>query len=234
MTNPLICEHGQLRRQCQHCDDAREILELRDENCQLRQILCNVLTACGNGSGAIPQASLEFFATVPDEVAAVVMKMGSEIDALRADAMRYQWLRGNCECMGWGSRSDAAIDAAMGADGVTPTLPTDPCPQCRPGVICKTPKCGRLRSATPGVPERLTTDTERLCWALRQFVKLVPAGDECRLQLTVGTQSFFIGMESMPEDEAAHFAGLFVFALAGMVKQVTDGMNPNDGGRDGS
>ena len=29
MTNPLICEHGQLRRQCAHCDDAREIAELR-------------------------------------------------------------------------------------------------------------------------------------------------------------------------------------------------------------
>jgi len=118
MTNPIICEHGQLRRQCAHCDDAREIAELRDENCQLRQILCNVLTACGNGSGAIPQASLEFFATVPDEVAAVVMKMGNEVSALRPDALRYRWLRSNCECMGWGSRSDAAIDSAMGAAGV--------------------------------------------------------------------------------------------------------------------
>ena len=118
MTNPLICEHGQLRRQCQHCDDAQEILDLRDENGKLRRILCNVLTACGNGSGATPQASLEFFATVPDEVAAVVMKMGNEVAALRPDAMRYQWLRSNCECMGWGSRSDAAIDAAMGAAGV--------------------------------------------------------------------------------------------------------------------
>lgn len=156
MTNPLICEHGQLRRQCQHCDDAREILELRDENCQLRQILCNVLTACGNGSGAIPQASLEFFATVPDEVAAVVMKMGSEIDALRADAMRYQWLRGNCECMGWGSRSDAAIDAAMGAamvrDGEDPALPDEDetCWECdQPFHLCEChvgADCGRWRN----------------------------------------------------------------------------------------
>lgn len=67
-------------------------------------------------------------------------------------------------------------------------------------------------------------DAERLCRALRQFVKLVPAGDECRLQLTVGAQSFFIGIEPMPEDEAAHFAGLFVLALAGMVQQVTTGV----------
>ena len=45
-------------------------------------------------------------------------RLRAQIDALRADAMRYQWLRSNCECMGWGSRSDAAIDAAMGAAGV--------------------------------------------------------------------------------------------------------------------
>jgi hypothetical protein len=66
-------------------------------------------------------------------------------------------------------------------------------------------------------------DTEQMCWALRQFVKMVPAGADCRLQLNVGAQSFFIGIEPMPEDEAAHFAGLFVFALAGMVQQVAAG-----------
>lgn len=67
-------------------------------------------------------------------------------------------------------------------------------------------------------------DAERLCRALRQFVKLVPAGDECRLLLTVGVQSFFIGIEPMPEDEAAHFAGLFVLAMAGIVQHVTAGV----------
>jgi hypothetical protein len=61
---------------------------------------------------------------------------------------------------------------------------------------------------------------ERLCWTLRQFVKLVPAMDECRLQLNVGSQSFFVGIESLPEDEAALFAGNFVHALATMFQQA--------------
>ena len=39
----------------------------------------------------------------------------AENERLRADAERYRWLRSNCECMGWGSRTDAAIDAARGA-----------------------------------------------------------------------------------------------------------------------
>ena len=34
----------------------------------------------------------------------------AEVEALRADAERYRWLRGNCECMG--ANADAAIDAA--------------------------------------------------------------------------------------------------------------------------
>lgn len=84
----------------------------------------------------------------------------------------------------------------------------------------------------PPAPITPEADAE-LCWALRQFVKLIPAGDECRLLLTIDHQSFFIGMETMPEDEAAHFAGQFVFALAGMVKQVTAGVatdQPTKGG----
>lgn len=50
----------------------------------------------------------------------------AEVAALRADALRYQWLRSNCECMGWGSRSDAAIDAAMATPGVTVTTSDQP------------------------------------------------------------------------------------------------------------
>jgi hypothetical protein len=84
-----------------------------------------------------------------------------------------------------------------------------------------------------GEPRRLSpvvgvavapSDAEKLCWALRQFVKLVPAGDECRLLLTVGPQSFFIGIEPMLEDEAAQFAGQFVHALAGAFRQVACGV----------
>lgn len=73
-----------------------------------------------------------------------------------------------------------------------------------------------LPSSLPNQPGT----TEELCWAIRQFVRLVPAGGECRVELKVGAQSFLIGTEPMPEDEAAHFAGLFVFALTALVQKV--------------
>ena len=55
----------------------------------------------------------------------------AEVAALRADALRYQWLRSNCECMGWGSRSDAAIDRHMTqrADGGGVTVTTSDQPK---------------------------------------------------------------------------------------------------------
>jgi hypothetical protein len=63
--------------------------------------------------------------------------------------------------------------------------------------------------------------TEQLCWAIRQFVRIVPAGDDdCWVRFKVGAQEYTIGSEPMPEDEAAHFAGLFVFAVAGAFKDV--------------
>ena len=39
--------------------------------------------------------------------------LSARVAELEADAARYRWLRENCECLGWGNRSDAAIDAAM-------------------------------------------------------------------------------------------------------------------------
>ncbi len=69
----------------------------------------------------------------------------------------------------------------------------------------------------------LVADAERLCWALRRFVSLTPAGDLCAVKFTVGVQQFTVGAEPMPEDEAAHFAGLFVFALAGAFRTLRTG-----------
>lgn len=43
-----------------------------EENQRLRQALCDVLTALGNGSGASPEASMEFLESVPSEVSAEV------------------------------------------------------------------------------------------------------------------------------------------------------------------
>ncbi len=64
---------------------------------------------------------------------------------------------------------------------------------------------------------------ESLSWALRQFVRIVPAGKDCAVRFKVGVQEFTIGTEPLPEDEAAHFAALFVIALAGACQQVTAG-----------
>lgn len=50
-----------------------------------------------------------------DQARELLRIVTAERDALRADAERYRWLRSNCECMGWGNRSDAAIDAARAA-----------------------------------------------------------------------------------------------------------------------
>ena len=60
-----------------------------DENAQLRQILCDVLKALGNGSGASPSVSLEFLRSVPEgvrlEVAA--LRGASPHEGAAADAM---------------------------------------------------------------------------------------------------------------------------------------------------
>jgi Lar family restriction alleviation protein len=46
--------------------------ELTDENERLRQLLCDVLKALGNGSGASPECSMQFLSYIPEEVRAVV------------------------------------------------------------------------------------------------------------------------------------------------------------------
>lgn len=40
-----------------------------------------------------------------------------------------------------------AKGVACGEVVAKPQVPPDPCPGCRPGGVCRTPKCGRLRSA---------------------------------------------------------------------------------------
>lgn len=46
--------------------------ELTEENRRLRQLLCDVLKALGNGSGASPECSMEFLSYIPEEVRLVV------------------------------------------------------------------------------------------------------------------------------------------------------------------
>jgi hypothetical protein len=75
--------------------------------------------------------------------------------------------------------------------------------------------------------EAVTADAERLCWSLRPLVRLVPAGSgECWVRFKVGSQEFTIGNQPLAEDEAAHFAGLFVFALAGAFRTLPAGVAP--------
>ena len=64
---------------------------------------------------------------------------------------------------------------------------------------------------------------ERLSWALRQFVHIVPAGKEFAVRFKVGVQEFTLGTETMPEDEVAHFAAMFVIALGNALEQVIAG-----------
>lgn len=89
----------------------------------------------------------------------------------------------------------------------------------------------KLGTPEPGEPlgvqglDAVTADAERLCWALRPLVLMVPAGDKlCWVRFKIGPQEFTIGNEPMPEDEAAHFAGLFVFALAAAFRTLPTGV----------
>lgn len=91
------------------------------------------------------------------------------------DAERYRWLAANALAMdavadpdnfvrvwhgtdpagcSYGKTLDEAIDAAIEASNGAPTKPAeaDPCPGCRPGTVCRTPSCGRLklRAASKG------------------------------------------------------------------------------------
>jgi len=68
------------------CADAasREIARLSRERDELHRTLRDVLAALGNGSGATPEASVEFMAGAPREVAAVVGELRRERDEARA------------------------------------------------------------------------------------------------------------------------------------------------------
>jgi hypothetical protein len=56
-----------------------------------------------------------------NQQAATIAEQAAQLEVLRADAERYRWLCENCECLGWGNRSDAAIDAAIASGkAVTP------------------------------------------------------------------------------------------------------------------
>jgi hypothetical protein len=50
---------------------------LTDESKRLRQLLCDVLKALGNGSGASPECSMEFLSYIPEEVRLVVADLRS-------------------------------------------------------------------------------------------------------------------------------------------------------------
>jgi hypothetical protein len=55
-----------------HDQALRDLRRLESENRDLRQWLCDVLAALGNGSGALPSASMQFLSCIPQEVQLVV------------------------------------------------------------------------------------------------------------------------------------------------------------------
>jgi hypothetical protein len=74
-----------------------------------------------------------------------------------------------------------------------------------------------------GPSRELIADAEKLCWELRKHVSLAPADDKlCYVRFTVGVQTFTLGADPLPEDEASHYAGLFVLALAGLVRTTAN------------
>jgi hypothetical protein len=53
--------------------------QLVRENHRLRMLLCEVLKALGNGSGASPECSLEFLSNIPEEVRLEVAELRNAV-----------------------------------------------------------------------------------------------------------------------------------------------------------
>lgn len=101
-----------------------ECIRLRDENRKLRTVMVAAAEEIAahwpahcDADGYGPQNLLRRLEEgIPSEygyTAGAFEALRAEVSALRPDALRYRWVRSNCECMGWGSRSDAAIDRHM-------------------------------------------------------------------------------------------------------------------------
>jgi hypothetical protein len=70
-SSELLLQHAMRLLSASPPQEPREA-ELTDENKRLRQLLCDVLKALGNGSGASPECSMEFLSYIPEEVRLVV------------------------------------------------------------------------------------------------------------------------------------------------------------------
>ena len=94
-----ICEHGQLARSCDHCDNAREIAELHAtverQALEIAELRAMLQTA-NQANGRLAELAYKYKWQVQDTCTRAE-RAEAERDALRADAERYRWLRGDTQ-----------------------------------------------------------------------------------------------------------------------------------------
>lgn len=70
---------------------------MAEENQRLRGMLCDVLRALGNGSGASPECSLEFLSSIPEEVRLVVADLRAPPAPVAATGFDREYVRAYLE-----------------------------------------------------------------------------------------------------------------------------------------
>lgn len=87
MNNGRDCEHGQLARSCDRCEDAAEITRLRAELAEAKREAWE-----RERERDISQGNAEMHRLAAQALTAERASLRAEVESLRADAGRYRWL----------------------------------------------------------------------------------------------------------------------------------------------